>query len=176
MKKFNLMLFTFLFCLMARAEQPTINQLAQINIDYGALDISIGGGSLAIAVDENNKIVGVGFNVLAGFMGIEDHRKGALTLSQLMDGESLNYSMPDAKEPLIKTTALSGFGPDGGDLKVSIRRSDRFVSKVVKLARDSATGKFSLWAGDHKVSEIKVNIGGYGFSDFYVDWYKLIVN
>lgn len=164
-------ILTLILSISVKAQESYL--LAEINLGYGMLDLTAGGGSLNIAVDRRHRIIGIGIDVIGGVFGFDEHVLAAQTLDEMMAGKSLNYEMKEAKQPLFKVTALENFGAYGGEVRISMRNSNGFQTMFVNIARDSESGRYHLYENKNKVKELAINLRGYGIPELYIGWYEL---
>ena len=85
-----------------------------------------------------------------------------------MAGTPIVFSSEKDKTVLIKITGQEDFGPFGGHVKISMKKSEGWSSEILQVARASNSNTYYLWKDNKKVSEIGVN----GKSE-YVNWYEI---
>ena len=171
MKKIMILAFCFLMNLPGIAQAYSISY---INLGYGKLDVSSGGGWLNVGVDKNNKLTRISIDVTAGMFGINEDIQKSMDIKELLSGETFSFYMRGSLEPILKIKAEPHFTRDGGKVKLSIRKNDGFYSQIVELARGAKTQDFYLWRGDSIVEEIGINMRGSKPFNMYVGWYELV--
>ena len=173
MKKIMILVFCFFMTLPGIVQAYSISY---INLGYGKLDASSGGGWLNVGVDKNNKLTRISIDVTAGMFGVNEDIQKSIDIKELLSGETFGFYMKGSLEPILKITAESGFSTDGGKVKLSIRKNDGFYYQIVELARGVKSQDFFLWKDDSIVEEIAINMRGTRPANMYVGWYELVTN
>jgi hypothetical protein len=161
-------------CLMSLPHLAQAYSIAHINLGYGKLDVSSGGGWLNVGVDKDNKLTRISIDVSAGMFGVNEDIKETMSINELLSGKTMNFYMSGAIEPVLKITPLAGFSKNGGKVKFSVRKSDGFYYEIIEIARGSKTQDFYIWKGNEIIEEIAVNMRGGKAATMYVGWYELV--
>lgn len=171
MKK--LILFTALLTLSLSSFAKSYS-MAYINLGYGKLDVSSGGGDIIATVDSHNQLTHIKVDVTAGMFGMSETIEKTMSVKELMTGETFNFYMSGSIEPVLKIKALKGLGPDGGKIKLSYRKSDGFYYHEIEVARGVRTKNFNLWDGENMIEEVAINMRGGSPKNMYVGWSELV--
>ncbi len=171
MKSLILVCFFFLLSLTSWADTYSV---AHINLGYGKLDVSSGGGYLNVSVDKENKLTKIAIDVNAGMFGVYEDIYNAISIKELTSGNVLSFYMRGSIEPILKITPQTGFSADGGKVKFSVRKSDGFYYQMVEIAKGSKTKNYYLWGKDSIIDEIAINVRGSKASEMYVGWYEIV--
>jgi hypothetical protein len=147
--------------------------MSKINLGYGKLDVSSGGGDLIVTTDAQNKLSSISIDVKAGFFGVTTPIKYSENMYNLSKGNALDFYMDGGRDAVMMIKALSGFNANGGKLQISVLKKEGYSSTTVQLARDSVSKKFKVWIGTSVVSQININMRGYSIPDMYVGWYEM---
>ncbi len=172
MKKIILMMALLTLSISSFAKSYS---MAYINLGYGKLDVSSGGGDIIATVDKSNKLTHLKVDVTAGMFGISETIAKTMSVKELMSGETFNFYMSGSSEPVLKIKALKGLGPEGGKIKLSYRKSDGFYYHEIEIARGIESKSFSLWEGDSMIEEVAINMRGGSPKNMYVGWSELVL-
>jgi len=171
----NFIIFFFCFMLSLTSYANTYS-VAYINLGYGKMDVSSGGGYINVNVGKDNMLTNISIDVNAGMFGVNEDIYKNISIKELITGNVLNFYMRGSLEPILKITPQPGFSSSGGKVKFSVRKRDGYYYEMIEFAKGSKTKSFYLWKDDSIVDEIAINVRGSKASEMYVGWYDLVLN
>lgn len=138
--------------------------IADISVGTGFVDLYVAEGELRVSVDDDNKI----FTVSTYIKDLKgDIKQEFMSVTKLMERKPISFPSDKGKTILVKITGQEDFGPHGGHIKISIKKSDSWSEEILQIARSTKSETYYLWKGDAKIKEIGVN-----GKESYVNWYE----
>lgn len=151
--------------------------LTNARITYGMFGVGAGNAAIYLNVSDG-KIVDLNIDATVGMLGMNSHIKEKITISELMDGDPLQFYMEGSDKPALKVTPSSDFGETGGKATLEIWDGDRYKKETIVISK--ASGDYKVYlnsvATSNRISGIKINMRGYSIPNMYVDSYSINTN